>query len=76
MPTTEGVGKSLVFLGQGFTFAAVVGVAAFAGHKADEWLGTDPWLLLTATLIGVALATIDLIRTVEAWEKRNRDKDE
>ena len=76
MPTSSGFGKSLVFLGQGFTFAAIVGVMAFAGHKADAWLGTDPWLLITGTLLGVGLAMYDLIRTVTAWEKRTQNGDE
>ncbi len=75
MPPTRGLGRSLVFTGQGFAFAAIVGVMAFAGNKADVWLETEPWLMATGTLVGVGLAIYDLIRTVEAWEKR-QSKDE
>lgn len=63
-------GTALVFIGQGFSFAAVVGVLAFIGYKLDAWLGTEPWLLVTGTLVGVAAATFDLLRTARAYERR------
>ena len=76
MTTPGGTGNALALMGQGFTFAASVGIMAYAGHKADEWLGSEPWLLITGTMIGVALAIYNLIRTVEAWEKRQKDREE
>jgi F0F1-type ATP synthase assembly protein I len=67
---------ALAFTGAGFAFAAIVGVMAYLGHLADEKLGTDPWLLVVGAMLGVALATWDLIRTANAVEARRRKGDE
>lgn len=35
-------------------FVGAVIVSALIGWKADEWLGTSPWLLIVMLLLGVA----------------------
>ncbi len=35
-------------------FVAAVAVGGFLGWKADEWLGTGPWLLVLLLGLGVA----------------------
>lgn len=60
--------KALAYSGAGFSFAAIVGLMAYGGYKLDEWLGTAPWLLVACAMAGVAVATWDLIRTVNALE--------
>jgi len=67
-------GRGLALLGVGFSFGAVVGAMIWVGYEADAWLHTRPWLLLAGALLGVALATYDLIKTVTAFEKRNNDQ--
>lgn len=67
---------ALAFTGAGFAFAAMVGVMAYLGHLADESWGTDPWLLVVGAMLGVALATYDLIRTANAVEARRKKGDE
>lgn len=63
----------LAYLGVGFSFAAIVGVMTLLGYLADGWLGTEPWLLVSGAMLGVTYATIDLIRTVNALERRKKD---
>ena len=62
--------RALALSGAGFSFAAIVGAASFGGYKLDEWLGTGPWLLIVCAMIGVAVATWDLLRIVNALEKK------
>ena len=65
----------LAYTGVGFSFAAIVGGMALLGHLADGWLGTEPWLLVLLAMVGVAYATVDLIRTVNAIARRKKDTD-
>lgn len=75
MPRNGGSLRSLALVGQGFSFAAIVGVMAWLGHLADEKFGTDPWLLIAGTLVGVVVAVYDLIRMLQAWERKGQDRD-
>ncbi len=43
----------LKYAGVGFEFAAMVGVFAYFGYKADEWWGWEPWGLMAGTGIGL-----------------------
>ncbi len=65
----------MAFLGVGFSFAAIVGVMSLLGHLLDEWLGTEPWLLVLLAMVGVAYATMDLIRVANALGRRKKDAD-
>jgi len=40
----------------GITIVACVGVGIFLGWLLDRLLGTQPWLLLVCTLLGIAAA--------------------
>jgi ATP synthase protein I len=42
------------YLGIGLTWAAATGLFMFAGVKADEWLGTEPWLTLIGAFVGAS----------------------
>jgi F0F1-type ATP synthase assembly protein I len=66
----------LRFLGVGFSFAAIVAVGWFLGQWADGRFGTAPWLTIAGTLVGVALAMFDLIKTTAALERRDDGKEE
>ncbi len=62
--------RALAFAGAGFSFAAIVLVMAYAGHLLDGVLGTEPWMVVVGSMIGVAAATWELIRAVSALEKK------
>ena len=40
------------YLSLGVMFAAGIGLGVWGGYKADEWLGTKPWLTVTGVLLG------------------------
>lgn len=63
------------FIGAGFSFAGIILVMALLGHLADGWLETEPWLLVVGSMVGAAVATMDLVRTVNALERRKKDTD-
>ena len=67
--TKNSAHRGLAFTGAGFSFCAIVGVMTWLGSWADGKFGTDPWLLISGSLLGVAIAVYDLIRTVNAFEE-------
>lgn len=42
------------YLGIGLTVALATGLFTFAGLRADDWLGTDPWLTLIGAFVGAS----------------------
>ncbi|MEM6629264.1 MAG: AtpZ/AtpI family protein [Bacteroidota bacterium] len=52
----------LKYTSMGFEILAYVLFAVFAGYKLDQWLGTDPWLLLVCSLLGVAGAMYHAVK--------------
>lgn len=44
------------YSGMAVQMIGILLVFAFAGQYLDKWLGTDPWLTLVLTLLGVASA--------------------
>jgi ATP synthase protein I len=51
--------------------ATVIGLVA--GHYADRWLGTSPWLMLLGLALGIAAGFVSLFRTARAAERRMND---
>lgn len=45
-----------------------IAVGLFFGYWLDKWLGTDPWLLMIMTLLGVASGLISLIRGISKFK--------
>mgnify|MGYP002656964273 FL=1 len=43
---------SAVASGAGLTMLASIALGVWAGLKADEWLGTDPWGLILLSVLG------------------------
>jgi ATP synthase protein I len=60
----------LFSLGLVLPSSIVIGLAI--GYYMDKWLGTNPWLLLVFTLLGVASGLFSLIRGII---KLNKDPD-
>ena len=51
------------YLGLGTQLAASVLLGVAAGYFADRRLGTEPWLLLLGSTLGVAAAMMQLFKT-------------
>jgi ATP synthase protein I len=45
-----------------------IAVGLFFGYWLDKWLGTDPWLLMIMTLLGIASGLISLIRGISKYK--------
>lgn len=60
--------------GHGIQFAVIIGLFAFAGIKLDDWLGTDPWLLLLLLFLGFAGATVSLVKQLPVQNRKSPPK--
>jgi ATP synthase protein I len=60
----------LFSLGLVLPSSIIIGLAI--GYYMDKWLGTNPWLLLVFTLLGIASGLFSLIRGII---KLNKDPD-
>ncbi|ABZ83478.1 conserved hypothetical protein [Heliomicrobium modesticaldum Ice1] len=58
----------------GAEFAASVFIGFTAGRYADKAWGTDPWLMLTGVLLGVAGGFFGVYYLVTAFFKEEKDK--
>jgi ATP synthase protein I len=67
----KGLGE-LSSIGITLVLATVIGVAA--GHYADQWLGTSPWLLLLGLAFGIAAGFVSMYRSVKAAERKMHDR--
>jgi ATP synthase protein I len=50
---------------------ASIAVGLFFGYWLDKRLGTDPWMLMIFTLLGVAAGLIALIRGISKYNKED-----
>ncbi len=64
--------RGLALAGAGITFAALVGLSTWGGKALDDRWGTEPWLTISCGMIGVGLAIWDLVRSVDAMERKGR----
>ncbi len=46
----------------GWMFPIAIGIGYLIGHYLDKWLGTDPWLTIIFTLLGIIAAFRNLFR--------------
>lgn len=58
------------FAGHGIQFAIIIGLFAFGGIKLDDWLGTEPWMLLTLLFLGFVGATVSLVKQLPVQHKK------
>lgn len=63
---------ALQYTGVGFQFIGEAGVLSLLGWWCDGRLGTAPWLLVTGAMLGVVLATMNLIRNVQRLEDASK----
>jgi len=48
-----------------------IAVGLFFGYWLDKRLGTDPWMLMIFTLLGVAAGLIALVRGISKYNKED-----
>jgi len=48
----------------GLILPSSIAVGLFFGYFLDRWLGTEPWLLLTFTVLGIASGLLSLFRAL------------
>ena len=58
------------FIGIGTTMAASLALGVWGGYKLDARFGTEPWLLLTGSVLGVAAGLYHLYITVKGQKKK------
>lgn len=51
----------------GMEMAITVVLGFYAGRFADSRLGTEPWLLVTGVLLGVAAGTMGIVKTLQRF---------
>lgn len=55
--------SAFVYFSQvGVTMAATILVGVLLGKYLDRWLGTEPWLLLICSLLGLGAAIRSLLK--------------
>lgn len=52
------------YLNLGLTFALAIGGMAYLGHWLDGRWGTDPWLTLAGSFLGMAVGFVNLFQAV------------
>ena len=53
----------------GLILPSSIGVGLFFGYFLDRWLGTDPWLLLSFTVLGIVSGLLSLFRALKKQMK-------
>jgi ATP synthase protein I len=53
----------------GLVLPSSIAVGLFFGYFLDRWLGTDPWLLLTFTVLGIVSGLLSLFRALKKQMK-------
>lgn len=51
-------------------------VGGFIGWTLDNWLGTEPWLLLVFFFFGIAAGILNAVRAANEMNKQSSDKNE
>jgi len=49
----------------GLILPSSIAVGLFMGYFLDRWLGTEPWLLLVFTVLGIASGLLSLFRALK-----------
>ena len=49
----------------GLVLPSSIAVGLFFGYLLDRWLGTDPWLLLSFTVLGIVSGQLSLFQALK-----------
>ena len=55
----------------GLILPSSIAVGLFLGYLLDRWLGTEPWLLLILTVLGIVSGLLSLFRALRRELKDN-----
>jgi len=55
----------------GLTLPSGIAIGMFFGYWLDKWLKTDPWMIITWTLLGVASGLISLVRGLKKFMRES-----
>ena len=53
------------YLGLGFEIAVPVVLCMFVGYRLDRWLGTDPWLTVVGSVLGISIGFYAFFKSVQ-----------
>ncbi|MBE0711705.1 MAG: AtpZ/AtpI family protein [Candidatus Aminicenantes bacterium] len=53
----------------GLVLPSSIAVGLFFGYFLDRWLGTEPWLLLSFTVLGIVSGLLSLFRALKKQMK-------
>jgi ATP synthase protein I len=56
-----------------FEFSGTIAASAALGWLIDDWLGTAPWGIVGATLLGVIGGFVRLVELARRFERRDRE---
>lgn len=59
-----GARMALRHVGVGVELILPLLIGVFGGYKLDEWLGTEPWLLIAGSVLGMTAGFLNFFRTV------------
>ena len=63
--------KGLQFISLGFEMTVPIVLLMYVGHRADAWLGTEPWLFLVGALLGIAVGFYSMFKRVGLIGRRD-----
>jgi F0F1-type ATP synthase assembly protein I len=52
-----------------FEFLGSIAAGVFLGHALDEWLRTEPWLVLTMTIAGTVIGFYRMIQILRRFQR-------
>jgi Putative F0F1-ATPase subunit Ca2+/Mg2+ transporter len=64
------------YLGIGLTMALATGLFMYAGVRADDWLGTAPWLTLIGAFVGASAGFYYMYHHIVIEPRRRQAKGE
>lgn len=59
----------------GLMLPSSIAVGLFFGYFLDKWFGTQPWLLIVLTLLGVASGLLSLFRGLKKYLREDPGDD-
>jgi F0F1-type ATP synthase assembly protein I len=63
----------VAMVGVGFSFVASSAAGSGLGYLIDEQLSTAPWCLIVGSMLGVTIATWNLLRHVSQMDRKQRN---
>jgi len=57
----------------GINFSGTIAGGAFVGWLVDRWIGSEPWALLTCTVLGLVGGLIVLVQGLRRLERSDHE---